>query len=213
MQNHVVTTVTMICLCILLTTTCLHGDTTATTGDSMTTVTGIDNIGALTSEQQQTCIAQSRENYYALEKRLVRQLTPEVSDEVKSTIITIMGDYHMEKTIGIISKYITLSDLTPKSFQRGRQTTHYPAVSALIKIGTRATPTMLKLIKESDDKAVRSCSTFVIQGIYGPKIGKYILAEKLESTNDETTRNRFEEAIARLDESLERMKSQEHMLQ
>jgi hypothetical protein len=44
MQNHVVTTVTMICLCILLTTTCLHGDTTATTGDSMTTVTGIDNM-------------------------------------------------------------------------------------------------------------------------------------------------------------------------
>ncbi len=172
-----------------------------------TSTNKLENIAALSVDGQEEYVVQLMQERKDFQSRLLNQFTPTASDNVKCTIITILGVYRMTDTIPLIAENITIRYRNPKGFTWAHAIDEYPAVIALIRMGTKAVPSMVNNIASTNDERVRAFSTSVIQGIYGPDIARFVLEKEREKTRDDVSKKRIERSIKQVEETIARIEA------
>lgn len=111
-----------------------------------------------------------------------------------------LGAMHASETVDILSSKITLGfDMSRFGIHRIPGVAGYPAMDALVKIGSASIPALLRNLATSDDAKVRSLSLTVLCRIDGDKdISQLRLQKALKAENDTQRRTRLQAAFKML---------------
>ena len=158
----------------------------------------ISSIALLSESQHYELMDKLSKEKTEFEGKLLAQLTPTTPEEVKYAIVTIMGMYRMDSCITALARYVNLHNKNYHSLSY-KIFGEYPAADALVRIGDRSVPEMIRNIETNDNSDVRLSSALVIEYIYrDDDITKLVLNKEKNILKDEMRKNRIEEVLQKM---------------
>jgi HEAT repeat protein len=155
---------------------------------------GLGNLKTMKLEDQMTLIEKLSKEKSDLQSVLISQLEPTAPKEAIFNVAYLLGLYRMEKSVGSLSKFISLKNDTLLS-DRESAWGQYPVAEALIKIGHPSIVPMIENLETSDDELVRKLSVQVILYVEDPEVTKFIIERAIKKQTDEKKQHRLQSAL------------------
>ena len=171
--------------------------------DTMNSKSGWDQMQAfekLTDIERETTVEKLELDRHQMKELLLEKLSSEKED-VRFYAAYLLGEYRFSQTAASLANIITLEDKVRSKMRQSREWfwDRYPAVEALIKIGTPSIPAMIRNLAENDDAKVRELSLQVLYRIEGDKdIVQLRLQKALAAEKDIAKQARLQSAISAL---------------
>ena len=99
----------------------------------------------------------------------------------RSSAMYLLGLYRIARAVPILAASIQFRHTFPISAFPVRGTSTYPAMQALIRIGSPAIPAMVKNLETTAKPDVAACSAWVIRKVEGPRLGACVIKLALRS--------------------------------
>ena len=138
----------------------------------------------MSEERQAQIVEDMLQNRRDLESNLVDVLSKKTSNQSACAAAFLLGECRLVGAIGILSKSITLAAQFSREQKRESLWGEFPAVEALVKIGSVAVPSMLTLIEGNKDAEVRKLAATVIFHIEGDEVAEFMLQKAVERQAD-----------------------------
>ena len=167
---------------------------------SKSIVDQIASLGKLAGQEREALLRDNSENLRQIQTSLLNQLGS-TDNEVRCCAAYLLGEYRFPRAAVSLSQAITLE---AQIRANGREWfwNRYPAVEALMKIGSPAIPAMIQNLEESDDATVRDLSLKVIYSIERDKeITTLRLHRALDTQKDSQKQVRLQFALKSLSET------------
>ena len=156
----------------------------------------------LTDKERLTLLQTNNYNLRQILETLLTKFDSVNSDD-KCYVAYLLGDYRFSQAVKVLGKNIALEDKIHPNQERGAEWfwDRYPAMEALIKIGSASISAIIQNLTESDDAKVRELSLKVIWHIDHDKdIVQLRLKKALKAEKDSTRQARLRAALKALSE-------------
>ena len=171
------------------------------TGNESPFIRSIPKLASLKSDERMRLLEQVSGEFADVKSGLISQLDESDPKAVIFSVAFLLGTFREEQSVHHLSKFIAIKSDRPLLPDRRMPIWgDYPVVEALISIGNRAIPEMLKNIESSDDEKVRELSAKVIRYVDGPEIAKFRLEKAIERQSDPAKKARLTAAMESIKE-------------
>ena len=157
----------------------------------------LERLGNLTEKQRADLVRTNYSNLSRIRETLMAKFDSGDENE-KSYAAYLLGEYRFSKATKTLAKNISWEDKVRPNTERGSEWfwDHYPAMEALIKIGTPSLPAVIRNLAESDDAKVRELSFMVLNRIEGDRdIVQLRLQKALKAENEPQKKTRLQAAL------------------
>jgi len=139
----------------------------------------------LSIEDFEKAMLEIRHHRDSVISRLIELLSTEKSEEKKVRICYILGEHRNPSAIPILINNLLLKSEIDDPYTKLPLWGPYPAQQALMKIGHKAIPEMIKILKDSNEEKRRELACGVISEVLTPDIARFRIQRDAEKEPDE----------------------------
>ncbi len=166
-------------------------------------ITGrLQKFERLTDKERETLLQDIGQNLRQTQETLLIALDSE-SKDARFYAAYLLGEYRFPRAADGLAQRITLEDKIRSTAQRSHEWfwDRYPAMEALVKIGTPSIPALIRNLEQSDDVTIRDLSLKVLYRVEGDKeITTLRLQHALNMQKDPQKQTRLQSALKSLSE-------------
>ena len=128
---------------------------------------------------------------------IVAAKSPQIAK--RASAMYMLGLYRIARAVPMLATNIQFRHMFKNSMLPVRGTSRYPAMQALIRIGTPAIPVMVKNLETTEKPEVAACSAWVIRKVEGRRLGACVIKIALQNKMPLLEKARLRAAMAAID--------------